>query len=104
MAAAPVIGMPLSQRGQVEHAAVAPSPRTYAPESMSPNIAAALPRASQVNGLGFARPGPAAGQRTPTAKPVRTTSSSSAFARGTVTQGPGSARIAVIGPRIGWIQ
>jgi len=67
IAAAPLVGIPSSQSGQVEHARVAPSPRTYAPDSMSTNVPAAAERASQVNALGLARPAPAAGQRTTTA-------------------------------------
>jgi hypothetical protein len=93
-------GIPPSQRGHVEHAAVAPSPRTYAPDSMSTNVPAAAPKASQVNALGFARPAPAAGQRITTAYTVSTASRSSAFARWTVTHVSGSSRRTVIAPRI----
>ena len=103
-AAAPLSGTPSLHSGQVEHAAVAPSPRTYAPESSRTNVPMAAAAASQVKAVGLARPGAASGHRTTTAYTVRTASSSSAFARWTVTQVSGSSRRTVIAPRIAWSQ
>src|SRR5258707_15774357 len=102
IAAAPPNGIPLSQSGHVEHAAVAPSPRTYAPESIRTKVPAAAPTASQVNALGFARPAPVAGQRRITAYTGGTARSSSAFARGMVTHGAGGSSRTVSAPRIAW--
>src|SRR5438477_12640649 len=92
--------MPSSHSGHVEHARVAPSPRTYAPDSMSTKVPTAEPSASQVNGLGRARPAPGSGQRGTTADTVSAAGSSSAVARCTLTRVSGSTGEQLVGPRL----
>ena len=90
-AAAPKIGSePSSQSGHVVQAVDAPAPRTYAPVSSSRYVPTVAARSSAVHGAPRSRAVKVCGQRMPTARTVSTASTSSAFARWTVTQVSGS--------------
>ncbi len=102
-AAGPKTGStPSSQSGHVVQAIVAPSPRTYAPVSMSTNVPTAPASSSAVHGAPTWRAAIVDGQRTPTASTVSTARTSSAFARWTVTQVSGSSSSTTIAPRTAW--
>src|SRR5437762_11356315 len=85
-----------TEEGQTRQAVVASAPRTYAPLTRSTKVPTTAATASQVQPpVGN---GTVDGQRTITARIVSAASSSSAFARWTVTHSGGSSRTTVIAP------